>query len=403
MSKKPKLVICRNCNTPIAKSAKICPSCGARNKKPFYKKWWFILFIIIIAVGAVGSIRRNKTEKFNWSEIELSAHLPEPKSNAGNVVRNDGDGLSMQVEKVSKTDYRAYLEACESMGYTVDTERNGDNYSAFDENGYGLSLSYIGETMNIMLEAPMEMGSLSWPKSEIAGLLPLPESDVGKVSSDSSDGCYIYIGETSIDDFNTYADTCSEQGFSVDYERGDKFYNAEDGNGNRLSLSYCGNNIMTVEIRKSDNEEGNRIENAAEQENSSKTEAAEDIAEASSVGTESDGTEPSEMESAETQLSENEKPGDSTELVDGMHPEFKEAMDNYEEFMNEYCDFMQKYAESDGTDLGLLKDYAAYMSRYTDVVESFEAWDGEEMNTAETAYYIDVQARVSKKLLEVAE
>ena len=33
----------------------------------------------------------------------------------------------------------------------------------------------------------------------------------------------------------------------------------------------------------------------------------------------------------------------------------------------------------------------------------FEKWENEEMNAAETAYYIDVQARVSKKLLEAAQ
>ena len=41
--------------------------------------------------------------------------------------------------------------------------------------------------------------------------------------------------------------------------------------------------------------------------------------------------------------------------------------------------------------------------KYADVEEDFEAWDDGEMNTAETAYYLDVQTRVSKKLLEVAE
>lgn len=37
------------------------------------------------------------------------------------------------------------------------------------------------------------------------------------------------------------------------------------------------------------------------------------------------------------------------------------------------------------------------------MVRDFEAWDDGEMNTAEAAYYLDVQTRVSKKLLEVAE
>ena len=89
-------------------------------------------------------------------------------------------------------------------------------------------------------------------------------------------------------------------------------------------------------------------------------------------------------------------------MVSGMRYEFKAAMDSYEAFMNEYVDFMKKY-NSNPSDFDLLTDYADYMSKYSEFVEDFEKWDDEEMNTAETAYYIDVQARVSKKLLEIYE
>lgn len=93
----------------------------------------------------------------------------------------------------------------------------------------------------------------------------------------------------------------------------------------------------------------------------------------------------------------------SEDLVDGMRLEFKAAMDSYENFMNEYVNFMKKYM-ADPSDMSLLMDYADYMSKYSDFVEDFEEWeDDDDMNAAETAYYIDVQARVSKKLLEVAE
>lgn len=40
------------------------------------------------------------------------------------------------------------------------------------------------------------------------------------------------------------------------------------------------------------------------------------------------------------------------------------------------------------------------MSKYADFVEDFEKWEDEEMNAAETAYYIEVQSRVSKKCLK---
>lgn len=89
-------------------------------------------------------------------------------------------------------------------------------------------------------------------------------------------------------------------------------------------------------------------------------------------------------------------------LVDGMRPDFKAAMDSYESFMNEYVDFMKKYNKNPN-DPDLLTEYAEYMRKYLAFVDNFEKWDDGEMNNAETAYYIDVQARVSKKLLEISQ
>ena len=66
-------------------------------------------------------------------------------------------------------------------------------------------------------------------------------------------------------------------------------------------------------------------------------------------------------------------------------------MDSYEEFFDEYCNFMKKYSSSDGSDLTLLVDYATYTGKYTKMMKDFEAWEDEEMNDAETAYYIKVQ------------
>ena len=31
-----KMIKCKHCGQEIAKSAKVCPSCGGKNKKPFY-------------------------------------------------------------------------------------------------------------------------------------------------------------------------------------------------------------------------------------------------------------------------------------------------------------------------------------------------------------------------------
>ena len=82
-------------------------------------------------------------------------------------------------------------------------------------------------------------------------------------------------------------------------------------------------------------------------------------------------------------------------------PDFKAAMDSYEEFFDEYVAIMKKYKENP-TDLSILSDYATYMGQYADMIQKLEEWESKDLNTAEAAYYVDVQARITKKLLEVA-
>lgn len=82
-------------------------------------------------------------------------------------------------------------------------------------------------------------------------------------------------------------------------------------------------------------------------------------------------------------------------------PDFKTAMDSYEAFFDEYVAIMKKY-KANPTDMSILSDYATYMGQYADMMRKFEAWGNEGLSKAELAYYIDVQARITKKLLEVA-
>lgn len=57
-----KIIKCKTCGADIASSAKSCPGCGARNKKPFYTKIWFwILIVIIIGVAASGGDSSSTT------------------------------------------------------------------------------------------------------------------------------------------------------------------------------------------------------------------------------------------------------------------------------------------------------------------------------------------------------
>lgn len=55
MSKENKMIVCSHCGAEIASSAKVCPKCGGKNKKPIYKRTWFIILAVIIVLGIISS------------------------------------------------------------------------------------------------------------------------------------------------------------------------------------------------------------------------------------------------------------------------------------------------------------------------------------------------------------
>lgn len=111
---------------------------------------------------------------------------------------------------------------------------------------------------------------------------------------------------------------------------------------------------------------------------------------------------PEELTESDSVEAEPQQADTNKGSVEGMRPEFKEAMDSYEAFYDEYCDIMKKYSENP-TDLKLLADYANVMAKAAEMTEKFDAWENNDLNDAELKYYLDVTNRVTKKLVEVSE
>ena len=86
---------------------------------------------------------------------------------------------------------------------------------------------------------------------------------------------------------------------------------------------------------------------------------------------------------------------------ESIRPEFKEAMDSYEAFYTEYCEFMEEYSENP-TDLTLLAKYADMLVKAEEMNEAFEEWDEEDLSNEELQYYLEVNNRVMKMLVDVA-
>lgn len=130
-----------------------------------------------------------------------------------------------------------------------------------------------------------------------------------------------------------------------------------------------------------------------------------DIEKIKSKDLQSDVQTSNEENSSKDVASENTKNGESdtnAELVDGMRPEFKDAMDSYEAFYDEYCDILKKYTENP-SDMKLLADYTDMLTKSAEMAEKFDDWENDDLNSAELQYYLDVNNRVTQKLLDVVE
>lgn len=205
-----------------------------------------LLFIPFFSLFNMKSYTKNYKD-FYWNDIKLHEYLPEPKSKSADVILNSDELLSIDV-KASESDYNEYVKACIEMGYTVDSSESDSIYSAFNSDGYDLSLYFSDDYYSIHLNAPEKMGDLEWPDSGLAKMLPVPKSKTGKIKEDSSYDFSALVGETSESDFKEYVKACKEKGFDIDYSNGDDYYNAKCSDGYELEIRHNVLNIMEISL-----------------------------------------------------------------------------------------------------------------------------------------------------------
>ena len=91
-----KLINCKSCGNQIASNAKACPKCGAKNSKPFYKKIWFWVLVVIIIAAIAGS-GSNKPKLVSEDKPIVTK---EEKSNKEEVF-NIGDTIELDKFKIT--------------------------------------------------------------------------------------------------------------------------------------------------------------------------------------------------------------------------------------------------------------------------------------------------------------
>lgn len=112
-------------------------------------------------------------------------------------------------------------------------------------------------------------GEFEWPSSELIDLLPVPESNFGEIRNEGSDFFYVYVGNTTREQYNAYVDACIANGFTVDYDKDEDHYFASNTDGINLYLryyeddKYYGKNILDISIDRPEDQENTSTDDPA--------------------------------------------------------------------------------------------------------------------------------------------
>lgn len=108
-----KMTTCKTCGKEMAKNAKVCPNCGAKNKKPIP---WFIAIIVVIVIIAIASGGKS-----------------------GSKSKSDSNNSAAESTAAEST-----TQAIEYTSYTVD-----DLMSQLNDNALKASDAHKGEYVKI--------------------------------------------------------------------------------------------------------------------------------------------------------------------------------------------------------------------------------------------------------------
>ena len=116
-----KMTQCKSCAKEIATSAKSCPGCGAKNKKPIYKRVWFWVIAIIIVIGATGGSGTDDSKEINSGNIESEQEVSQ-----NNIENTTAENKSEnKVEDNIPTEYKSALRKAKIYADTMNMSKTG--------------------------------------------------------------------------------------------------------------------------------------------------------------------------------------------------------------------------------------------------------------------------------------
>lgn len=168
-----------------------------------------------------------------------------------------GDKLENELKPVMGAtikDFENYVKECEEYGFTVESQKEYSNFSAFTTNGFKITVSYSNTVIRIDLKEPITVTTIDWTLYDIDKYLPLPESTVGKIIKADTECLEVYVGETSKSELENYVKRCKESGYEITNSSVYDDFDLENKDNIKLELKYEGFNIMYLKLTKPSNE-----------------------------------------------------------------------------------------------------------------------------------------------------
>lgn len=215
----------------------------------------FLLFVPYFSLSSNHDKQILDTDYYtNWEDILLNEYVPEPIMTSARIMTNSSEAFYIYDIKCSQSDYYDYVNTCKKFGFDYEIiEEDETSFEAYNKDGYQVKVSYI-TTLTIEVNAPMKMSQIEWPSSNIAELIPQPKSLYGKIEWEHDYGFVIYIGHTTLSDYEEYVNSVYNSGFNIDYSKGDTYFGADNTDGYHVSINYEGFNTMFVRIEEPDEE-----------------------------------------------------------------------------------------------------------------------------------------------------
>lgn len=132
-----KMTKCKSCGNDIASSAKNCPGCGAKNKKPIFKKWWFWLIIVLVLIVIIGTTGGDDTDTgaTNAASGDSSVSQAVVKTEANKDNKLGKYQLEIKNARMTET-YDGKPAVVITYGFTNNSDKPASFYVSIDENVY---------------------------------------------------------------------------------------------------------------------------------------------------------------------------------------------------------------------------------------------------------------------------